>query len=767
MLFTKRKHVIAYVALSLAVVFSLSCGGGCQELRADSDFPYEDLATSQTGPQWSTDGQLIVFGHAGGVYSVRSDGSDLRLLAGNPLERDYHAHSPSISPGGTRIAYAAFRHGSWLPWRTEYGWDIVTSKLDGSERRRLTRNGEQYGLHVNPVWSPDGTRIAFASNRDGSRALYTMAADGSDIRNVAPSVPALAPVPVWSPDGRHLAFVGNGSDSESSDKGAGLYTVGADGSGLKRVAEAGRVGPYDADNVPAWPPDGNRIAFVRHDDELKAIMATDPDGSNLSVVFDYADLFPSENRPLHNLSWSPDGSKLLFSSYGGHIGVVNSNGSNAQLLTHLRHQLERATWSPAGSRILVQLPSVVGNNSRTTGAPSDAPVFDVALFTMDADGTNKRIVARHERDSGRWTGKVIPVDGMSWHPDFEQLPDHGPQPSGIDLLLKAKLWPLAVSVESPFLLTIYVKNVGERSSEASTLRYYLSSDSTIDPSDEQVGTNHLRSLYSVGSPWRTAEEVEVALTAPAVPGIYFYGACVDAMPDETDSTNNCSGGAGLSVRVSTEPPEGIADITATLGEWFQIDLSRFVRGRNGAEVFDYGFILTPRGIVDGFVQTKTGLLTLSADAVGTTFISVTARDSHGNGAEFDVLRVTVLPAPTAGEPAAPTDLTATPTALPVPQHDRPGAPTDLTATTVGSSRIDLSWNAPSDDGGAAVTGYRIEVSPDGSGWSDLWVDTPFLSTSTTHSNTGLSSGRSQCYRVSAINSAGTGPPSNIAKGTTE
>ena len=94
----------------------------------------------------------------------------------------------------------------------------------------------------------------------------------------------------------------------------------------------------------------------------------------------------------------------------------------------------------------------------------------------------------------------------------------------------------------------------------------------------------------------------------------------------------------------------------------------------------------------------------------------------------------------------------------------PGAPTGLTATANGPTQIDLSWSGPSDDGGAAITGYRIEVSADRSAWSDLVGDSG--STSTTHSHTGLTAGTTRHYRVSAINSAGTGPASNIATGTT-
>ena len=95
----------------------------------------------------------------------------------------------------------------------------------------------------------------------------------------------------------------------------------------------------------------------------------------------------------------------------------------------------------------------------------------------------------------------------------------------------------------------------------------------------------------------------------------------------------------------------------------------------------------------------------------------------------------------------------------------PGAPTGLTATADGTTEIDLSWTAPSSDGGAAISGYRIEVSTDaGTTWSNLVADTG--STATTYSQAGFSAGDTRYYRVSAINSAGTGAASNVASAST-
>ena len=98
--------------------------------------------------------------------------------------------------------------------------------------------------------------------------------------------------------------------------------------------------------------------------------------------------------------------------------------------------------------------------------------------------------------------------------------------------------------------------------------------------------------------------------------------------------------------------------------------------------------------------------------------------------------------------------------------EAPGAPTGLTATADGPEDIDLSWTAPSSIGGAAITGYKIEFSINGgTTWSDLVADTGATDTTRSHSSN-LNAGNTRHYRVSAINSGGAGPASNVAFATT-
>ena len=101
-----------------------------------------------------------------------------------------------------------------------------------------------------------------------------------------------------------------------------------------------------------------------------------------------------------------------------------------------------------------------------------------------------------------------------------------------------------------------------------------------------------------------------------------------------------------------------------------------------------------------------------------------------------------------------------------PKAGPPGKPTGLTATAMGRHQIDLSWTAPDQDGGAEISGYKIESSADGStGWTDVIADTG--TDATTYAPTGLRPNTTVHYRVSAINSEGTSDASDTANATTD
>ena len=202
---------------------------------------------------------------------------------------------------------------------------------------------------------------------------------------------------------------------------------------------------------------------------------------------------------------------------------------------------------------------------------------------------------------------------------------------------------------------------------------------------------------------------------------------------------------------ATTVPDAPTSLTATASGTTTIDLSWTAPADNGGSaITGYRIEVSPNGTsswTDRVADTGTTTTTYSHTGLsaGTTrHYRVSAINANGTGAVSNIDDAT-------------TDDAATTV---------PDAPTSLTATASGTTAINLSWTAPADDGGSAITGYRIEVSPNGtSSWTDRVADTG--TTTTTYSHTGLSAGTTRHYRVSAINANGTGAVSNIDDATTD
>ncbi len=211
-------------------------------------------------------------------------------------------------------------------------------------------------------------------------------------------------------------------------------------------------------------------------------------------------------------------------------------------------------------------------------------------------------------------------------------------------------------------------------------------------------------------------------------------------------------GAGVpsnvdSATTGTTVPGAPTGLTATASGTTAINLSWTApASTGGSAITGYKIEVSPNGTsgwTDQVANTNSTATTYAHTGLGggdTRHYRVSAINTNGAGTASDVANAT-------------TDATA------------PGAPTGLTATASGTTAIDLSWSAPGSTGGSAITGYKIEVSPNGtSGWTDQVANTN--STATTYAHTGLTAGDTRHYRVSAINTNGTGVPSNVANATT-
>lgn len=348
-------------------------------------------------PVWSPDGRRIIFTYDSDIYTVGRHGTPLERITGDaPYDRGkrhHYSHSPDVSPDGVRIAFAAFGHSTLLPWSKDLQWEIVTSKIDGSDRRRLTKSDNDYIVNSSPAWSPDGSEIAFVSNRaspasedigrimmgsfeETQHRIFVMRSDGSHMRSVAPSVNATLQPPIWSPDGSRIAFTAMELNQESQKWEAVVYSVEADGSSLARHGWTV--------SSPAWSPDNSRIAFIRFDNalgELLLHLAAFEESDSTDLVE-----FEGSGGSLRRVVWSPDGTRLLLSG-GQAVGVVDTDGNTLWLDVISGMRDLHASWSPDGDRIAVyDPPEDLQNFYRSSG--------NEVLFTADSDGSDRRILVR-------------------------------------------------------------------------------------------------------------------------------------------------------------------------------------------------------------------------------------------------------------------------------------------------------------------------------------------------------------------------------------
>jgi len=296
-----------------------------------------------------------------------------------------------------QIAFSSYRNG----------WEILVMNVDSSmwDARNLTNNPAD---DLFPVWSPDGSRIAFLSSRGGNRAnIYVMNADGSGLRRLTTDSVFAAYPYSWSPDGSRLAFA------------AGQYTghifvVTADGSGLIRLTN-----DSVADGSPAWSLDGTNIAFVRADGSGSRIYVMNADGSAVIPLTNagasdydphwsvqasklaFTRYWPSDTSssgvhvmnadglglhrisPGHSPRWSPNGTRILFQDVG--VSVTDTNGLNVHRVADNYDTNDPANWSADGTRIVwVSLGKIFVVNADGSGTkdltndyplPSTTPVW--------------------------------------------------------------------------------------------------------------------------------------------------------------------------------------------------------------------------------------------------------------------------------------------------------------------------------------------------------------------------------------------------------
>lgn len=213
-------------------------------------------------PSWTPDGDSI-------LYYRRTDHghrlSRIPVSGGEPVsvhDEGLDDFRPLLAANGRHLLFD--RSGA----STAGNHDLFVRDLRDHRVTRLTHHA---GYDSDARWSPDGSQIAFHSDRDGpdrfATQVYVMASDGSNVRRLTDG-PSVHGYPAWSPDGQHIAY------TAELDGDRDVWIMNADGSAPRRVTT--HVG-FDGD--PAWAPDGTSILF-----------STDRFGGQELAVIDVADL---------------------------------------------------------------------------------------------------------------------------------------------------------------------------------------------------------------------------------------------------------------------------------------------------------------------------------------------------------------------------------------------------------------------------------------------------------------------------------------------
>jgi serine/threonine protein kinase/Tol biopolymer transport system component len=403
--------------------------GGGRPIPLTADSPADD-----SQPSWSPSGDQIVFRSerdGGGLFLMGATGESVRRLT------DF-GFNPAWSPDGKEIVFATeriadpvLRQSDSRLWRVEVA----------SHRLHPVATGDA----VQPSWSPHGLRLAYwgRSHEGAQRILWTAAPDGSRPVRVVEDT-SLSWDPVWSPDGRFLYYASDRSGSMSLwrvpiDEAAGRalgepepVPTPSPWSGLLSLSRDGRRIVYAIDESKAnieravFDPDRAILAgpFLPVTQGSRSVRSAAPSPDGQWIAFDTSapreDLFlvRPDGGDLRRLTddaakdriprWSPDGGRLLF--YSNRSGkyeawTIGADGSGLRQETQIRGEpLFDPFWSPDGRRIAGGLgfrgPAVIDLDRPIAGRrPEPLALLRPATFSVnDWSPDGGRLIGTDESD---------------------------------------------------------------------------------------------------------------------------------------------------------------------------------------------------------------------------------------------------------------------------------------------------------------------------------------------------------------------------------
>lgn len=325
------------------------------------------------------------------------------------------AAAPLILKANGKIAFQEAINSSFGGYS-----NICIMDADGSNKTTLLKgfaNDTAVLLYEFPAYSPDGSKIAFEraliSDSGFDVQIYTMNADGSNLIRLTDThdsingQPVINSLPAWSPDGKRIAFVRGHVESDADNfvlAFYAVYTMDADGTNVQKLTDDDL-----ANEFPAWSPDGAHIAYSSNCNHTNITPITcrsdvyvmNADGSNKTNI---------TRNGSSNLSpsWSPDGKKLVFASAAAfsfqepsaiNIFVINADGTG----------LNRLTASPDGTTRFI-------GNVAPQWSPDGKKIAFISdregnpdIYIMNADGSSQTRITNTISDNGY-------ASALSWQP---------------------------------------------------------------------------------------------------------------------------------------------------------------------------------------------------------------------------------------------------------------------------------------------------------------------------------------------------------------